>query len=268
MDYDYSILFEIDRSEVSMSKIYLINVGANSSHQSQARCPIRSDGTFVYVPFPFSDDEYGTRPYPSEAWKFTNGIKRDQTHADPDWKNLTYGDYVANARAASLRNVCPNDILLFWSLLWKNDGTDWDSFENDQSWHLIGALRVEEILRDGQSFNEAKAINRRRAKANAHFGNETLEEGNVVFIGEKETSALFHIAVPLVTKLTSSSLLYRAFRTAAGDKLPLVGKHWSSYTRSCRAICELNTRDGRRRAMILRDAIQAKNVEFDLLSGI
>ncbi|HUP82177.1 MAG TPA: hypothetical protein VM260_26730 [Pirellula sp.] len=32
-------------------------------------------------------------------------------------------------------------------------------------------------------------------------------------------------AVPLVTKLTTKSLLYRAFCTAVGEKLPLAGKH-------------------------------------------
>ena len=250
-----------------MPKLYLINVGANSLHQSQARCPLRSDGTFVYVPFPYSSNDYGTRPYPKEAWKFTNGIKRDQTHADPDWKNLTYGDYILNGRAAALKHACQDDILLFWSLLWKNDGNDWSSFENDQSWHLIGTLRVEEILREGQSFNEAKAANRRRARENAHFGGDTLEEGNMVFIGDKKNSALFRFAVPLVTKLTTSSLLYRAFRTASGEKLPLAGKHWSSYTRSCRSICDLETKDGLRRATILRDAIRAKNPDFDLLQG-
>jgi len=250
-----------------MSKIYLINVGANSSHQSKARCPIRSDGTFVYVPFPYSGSDYGTRPYPADAWLFTKGLRRNQTHADPDWRNLTYGDYVANARAASLRNASPSDILLFWSLLWRNEGDDWNSFESDQSWHIIGALRVEEVLREGQNFKEAKAWNRRRAKANAHFEGDSLGIGHMVFIGAKESSALLTFAVPLVTKLTTRSLLYRAIRTAAGEKLPLTGKHWSSFTRSCRPICDLATPDGQRRAMILRDAIQAKNSTFDLLSG-
>jgi len=185
-----------------------------------------------------------------------------------DGKNLTYGDYVANARAASLRNASPSDIFLFWSLLWRNDGDDWNSFEGEQSWHLIGTLRVEEVLREGQNFNEAKVGNIRRAKANAHFKSDSLGNGHMVFIGEKETSALLTFAVPLVTKLTTRSLLYRAFRTAAGEKLPLAGKHWSSFTRSCRPICDLGTSDGRRRAMILRDAIQEKNSTFDLMYGL
>lgn len=83
-----------------------------------------------------------------------------------------------------MRNASPSDVLLFWSLLWKNDGDDWSSFEVEQSWHLIGTLRVEEVLVEGQTFNEAMAKNRRRAKENAHFENDTLENGHIVFISD------------------------------------------------------------------------------------
>jgi ABC-type branched-subunit amino acid transport system substrate-binding protein len=39
-----------------MSKIFLVNVGANTSHASKARSPIFEDGTFVYVSFPLDED--------------------------------------------------------------------------------------------------------------------------------------------------------------------------------------------------------------------
>ncbi len=76
----------------------------------------------MYVPFPRKAGERDPRPYPSSAWPFTNGVPHFQTHADPDWENLTYGDNCANARAGSLAKAVPGDILLFWSLLWTNSG--------------------------------------------------------------------------------------------------------------------------------------------------
>ncbi len=249
-----------------MTRLFLINIGANSSHRASARCPLFPDGSFVYVPFPLDDDN-GTYPYPTEAWPFTNGLSWYQTHADPDWENLTYGDYFLNPRAAALLTAGPSDILLFWSLLWDNPGNDWTTFTNRQSWHLIGAIRIEEVLADGNSHSDATPQNRLRAEQNAHFYSDTLDDGNIVFIGDLDHSALFDYAVPLVTKLDRSSLLYRTFRTANGNSLPLRGKHWSSYTRSCRAICNLETEDGQQRATILRDAISSLN-DFDLLGDL
>jgi hypothetical protein len=250
-----------------MSRIFLINVGANLSHRSTARCPLFSDGRFVFVPFPYPDGFEERRPYPTDAWPFTNNLRWHQSHVDPDWPQLTYGDRFANPRAAALKSAEPNDILLFWSLLWENSGDSWFDFTDRQSWHLIGALRIEEILWPGQRPADAKLKNRQRAARNAHFNgdNSRLEPGNVVFIGDKNHSMLFDFAVPLVTQLNRASLLFRTFRTASGDPLPLNGKHWSSYTRSCRVICDTTNKDGRRRAILLRNAIAKRN-DFDLLA--
>lgn len=252
-----------------MPRIFLINVGANSAHRSRARCPLFSDGSFVFVPFPCDDGYEGTWPYPANAWPFTNNLRWHQTHVDSDWPQLTYGDYFLNPRAATLRTAEPNDILLFWSLLWDNTGDCWFDFTQRQSWHLIGALRIDEALWPGQRPSDARSPNRQRAAYNAHFNgnNAPLETGNVVFIGDIDHSAFFDFAVSLVTQLDRSSLLYQTFRTASGNPLPLNGTHWSSYTRSCRAICDITDRDGRSRARILRDAIGARN-NIDILAGL
>jgi hypothetical protein len=174
-----------------------------------------------------------------------------------------------NPRAAALKSAEPNDILLFWSLLWYNTGDSWFDFTDRQSWHLIGALRIEEALWPGQRPVDAKPKHRQRAAFNAHFNsdNSRLEHGNVVFIGDTNHSMLFDFAVPLVTQLNPASLLYRTFRTASGHPLPLNGKHWSGYTRSCRAICDTADKDGRRRAILLRNAIAKRN-DFDLLADL
>lgn len=134
-----------------MTRIFLINVGANLSHQGRARCPLFPDGTFVYVPFPLDGDEGGRWPYPTNAWPFTYNLRWHQTHVDPDWPYLTYGDYFSNPRAAALHTLVPHDILLFWALLWDNDGDNWFDFSKRRSWHLIGSLRIEEALWPGQA---------------------------------------------------------------------------------------------------------------------
>ncbi|MBX3438317.1 MAG: hypothetical protein KF861_12560 [Planctomycetaceae bacterium] len=251
----------------SMPRIILINIGANMSHRSRARCPLFPDGKFEYVPFPL-DGNYGSTPYPTNAWPFTNGLSWYQTHADPDWENLTYGDYVLNPRAAILKGARVNDILLFWSLLWENSGASWTTFTNRRSWCLIGSLRIGEILQGGHPIVHTSARNRARAEKNAHFVGRKLEHGHVVFLGTQSYSQLYDYAVPLVAnRMTRKSLLYRTLRTTLGTRLPLNGKHWSGYARSCRMICDLGESDGYRRAAILRDAIAAQN-DFDLLAGL
>lgn len=122
-----------------MTQIFLINVGANSAHRSKARCPLFPDGSFIYVPFPLEDNRVENWPYPAKAWPFTNNLLWHQTHVDPDWPQLTYGDNCLNPRASALKSAAPNDILLFWSLLWDNTGDSWFDFTERQSWHLIGA---------------------------------------------------------------------------------------------------------------------------------
>ncbi len=249
-----------------MPNIFLINVGANSRHQKNAKSPLFADGTFVFVPHPI-DADVGNWAFPTNAWPFTNGLGWHQTHYDPDWPNLTYGDYIFNPRAANLKAVEPQDILLFWALLWDNVGDNWFAFTDHQSWHLIGALRIEEILTAGQSAQDVKTANRLRASQNAHFWGENLDDGHMVFLGDTQHSALFQFAVPFVTQMSKSCLLYRAVRTAQGDYLPLSGGKWSSYIRSCRTICNLDDFDGRERAEILRDAIAEEN-DYDLLADL
>src|SRR5713226_6217605 len=151
-----------------MSKVYLLNVGANTNHRATARSPLFDNDTFLYISFPHPE-EPGYRPYPRDVRRFTRNIDFRYTHSDPDWKNLTYGDYCRNPRAAALKNAEVGDILLFWGLLWRNTGRTWDDFTGEHGWYLIGALRIIEILEEGQTPKDAKPANRRRAAKNVHF---------------------------------------------------------------------------------------------------
>jgi hypothetical protein len=244
-------------------KIFLVNVGANVSHQSYAKSPLFADGGFVFVPFPHKKGKQERCPYPINARPFTRNLDLYQTHADPDWPNLTYGDTLSNGRASRLKEVEPGDILLFWALLWGNEGDDWSTFTKDQSWHLIGALRVEEMVPSGQSAATASKTNRTRVSKNVHFANGKLNDTDQVFIGDRNHSQLFSYAVPFVNPFSKRCLLYRTVRTADDYLLP-EDKHWSGFVRACRPICDLETKDGLKRATLLRDAIAACN-EFDLL---
>ena len=250
-----------------MSKIFLINVGANTSHSSLARSPIFGDNTFIYIPFPHRD-EREAKPYPIAARPFVNNVDTYETHSDPDWENLSYGDYCANARATALRQASYEDILLFWALLWRNNGKTWKTFTGKKGWYLIGALRIDEILKEGQKPQDATASNVQTAAQNAHFlnGRGVLEPHNFVFIGSKSHSCLFPKAVEFLVDESESDLLFRTVRTAKGALLAPNGKpHWSSATRTCRAVWNLDSAEQRSRAELVREAIFQKT-GFDLVA--
>ncbi|MGH9929587.1 MAG: hypothetical protein ACREA9_10255 [Pyrinomonadaceae bacterium] len=170
-----------------MSKIYLINIGANNAHYSSARSPRFADGSFVFVPFPWNGAH--VRRYPVTCTPFIR-TSRNSTHDDPDWPNLTYGDDCGNGRAGNLRHVTEGDILLFWGLLWDNSGNTWAGFTGQKGWYLLGALRVGDILKGGQRPTHARAEHIARARRNVHFRNGPLPQTHRVFIGDPRYSTL------------------------------------------------------------------------------
>src|SRR3989337_192021 len=72
-----------------MSKIFLINIGANKSHASIARSPIFPSDQFVYISFPSKRTRGAVCPYPPGARPYLRLSKLRQTHLDPDWEGLT-----------------------------------------------------------------------------------------------------------------------------------------------------------------------------------
>lgn len=251
-----------------MSKVFLINVGANTSDTSRARSPIFEDGRFIYVPFSYEcRGADGQSEYPKQARPFIRKMQGRSTHCDPDWNNLTYGDNCANRRAAALRRVEVGDIMLFWALLWRNKGKTWQSFTGQRGWYLIGALRVSDILDQGQTPKDAKSSNRKRAAKNAHLVGGIIGESQRVFIGAKRSSRLFRRGVDLETT-KRAGLLFRTVRAANGDRLGLNGRiPWYSSTRSCRMIWDLSLPEDRARARIAQKAI-FQTTDFHLLRDI
>ena len=251
-----------------MSKVYLINIGANSSDRSRARCPVFDGDTFVYVPFSYmKKGSDGYREYPRDAWPYIQNLEDRSTHRDPDWTRLTYGDNCDNPRARALRRVVEDDILLFWALLWPNTGNSWADFTGEQRWCFIGAWRVREILRPGQRPEDAKSSRVSRAKLNVHFYSGELEVGNYVFMGCTKHSRLFTKAIDLQVA-NSAGLLYRSIQTAGGERLSLNGApRWNTSLRSSRPVWDLDIPKQCARAKIVRNAILHQN-GYDLLKGL
>jgi len=239
-----------------MPRVYLLNVGANTQHQQSARSPIFPNGSFVYVPFP-TGKRNPPPGYSDEALRFTHDVDPLATHADPDWTNLTYGDYCHNARARALLSVERGDLLLFWGLLWDNDGTGWSGFNNQRGWYLLGALSIAEIVTDAMTLSDVPAIHRERAGANAHFeGRDRLETDHRVFVGKLGFSARFDRAVDLQVP-HADGLIYRAIRSASGQSLILNGRpRWNSSLRSCRCVFDLSNVEDADRFEFVRSAVK------------
>ena len=251
-----------------VSSIYLVNIGANTGHGAKARSPLLKDGSFIYVPFPTTSPKPGSG-YPPDSLPFVRGVGRRCTHADPDWVGLSYGDRCSNPRAAALKGVAVNDILLFWGLLWRNTGIDWTGFTGERGWYLLGALCVEEIAEPGQILQRVSRKNRARASRNAHFlsGHGVVPRDERVFLGATGYSKQFSRPVDLeVTK--PSGLVYRAFTSSHGSLLSYgVSPSWRSSLRSCRRIWDLRDHADCTRVQLVRDAI-LQSEGFDLLKDI
>ena len=254
-----------------MAKIYLINVGANTSHGRKARSPIfRNDDTWIYVPFPREDGKKKGETFPDSTLPFVrvgDGIK---CHLDPDWDGLTYGDSCKGVRAVKLLEVQIGDILLFWGLLWGTDHGGYIFNSHDKRWYLIGALRVEYIFKNGER-TDIKTLPldiRQRASRNAHVheGQVKQREGERIFVGSRSHSRQFEKAVDWEV-YQDGGLMQRAVRTESGKQIQWKKRpFWNSETRPCRAILDLDDQDDRTVAIDLAIRINMKNEGFDLIA--
>ena len=248
-----------------MSRVFLVNIGSNRSHSTIARSPLFEDGSFLFVPFPDVGGVW-VRNYPRSCRPFVRTTSLE-THDDPDWTNLTYGDDCANGRARSLQQVTEGAILLFWGMLWGNRGNSWQHFDGSCGWYLFGALRIAEIIYGGQRATQVRPENVARARQNVHFVNGPLPQTHRVFIGDQQYSTRFQRAVDLEVN-RENGLLYRTIRTAGGQPLALNGTpKWNSSLRSCRPIWDLRVANDRQLAQTVCDAIAAIN-DYNLLADM
>lgn len=252
-----------------MPRIYFVNVGANTTHAMRARSPIFPDNSFFFVTFP-TDDGSG-QSYPLNMRRYIRDVD-SRTHLDP--AGYAYGDCCQNPRARALLNVQQNDILLFWALLWKIPNREADVFQSraeDRLWCLIGALRVEHILRNGESIISLNSELRSRAEVNAHVLNGCVQ--NIrdvrVFLGDPRfSSMLFDHAIDLGI-YADNGLANRTIRDRSGRQIHWHERpRWNSVMRSCRVFWDLTKEEEFTRACFVRDAILANNPSFDLLAEL
>lgn len=256
-----------------MAKIYLINVGANTSHRGTARSPIFRDETWIYVPFPQDKSNKEGQPFPEETLRFVRDGRSTKCHPDPDWEWLTYGDNCKGLRGRDLLKAQKGDILLFWALLWRTDygACIFKSHDSDRGWYLIGALRVESVLESGQKMEVLPPDICQRAGRNAHVyeGQVKPTEGERVFVGScnRHYSGPFAKAVDLEV-YRDGGLMHRVVRTKDGRQIRWEeSPRWNSVTRPCRAILDLDVPRDRRDATFLAGCIRMKNEGFDLIDS-
>ena len=252
-------------------RIYLANVGANSTHRGLFS-PLFADGTFEFVPIPsFSENQdLEPRVIRYRDLRSYNNPDRDlrqyvperfwdiACHNDPEFATFTYGDVGENGRSAALTKMTTGDVLLFLARL---EGWQSGRPTGQAGLYLIGGLLAEFAGWVVQQSPEE-----------GQFGNNAHPyRGDVRFWGVAGSgqSRRFEHAVPINREICS-----QVFRDSKGkpwswDKNTELGTI-SSYTRACRCMLDTDDTDHRRRASFLREWIAQYTGAFDaeLLSTV
>ena len=188
-------------------------------------------------------------------------------HIDPHWDDMTYGDIVGGARGGALRRVIRGDILLFWGMLWENEGSSWEHFTGSHSWFLLGSMRVGAIIESGTRARDVPRAYRVRALRNAHFHRRLVPDGHRIFIGSRKYSRKFRRAVPLDFH-RENGLAYKTCTAKSGELLVMGSRpRWGSSLRACRAMWDVANSPERKRANVIRRAIEQFD-GFDFLANI
>jgi hypothetical protein len=169
--------------------VFLANVGVNASHRVAS--PMNPDRTFRLVPIP------ELTPWAPPMLRMPEAWGDRPVHLDPDLLSPTptYGDNCRRAgRAFSLRRAQPGDLILFLARLSSGDRA---------ALHLVGALEVEQVLRDvtadpGPGWWDANA-HVRRARATQAWDSFWVFQGSA-------RSRLFERAVPFTVELARAAL--------------------------------------------------------------
>lgn len=224
-------------------RIYLANVGANSSHR-QILSPLFEDGTFELLPIPESERSLDgsshairyrdLRSYYNPGNDLLRYVHKDlwdtACHNDPDFEMFTYGDNGTNGRSSALAQLTGGDVLLFLARL---EGFVEGTRTHQSGFYLVGGLRV-----DHATFITLNSVGRERFANNSH-----VVRGDDKFLGVAGAaqSRRFKHAVPITREICD-----QVFRDKDGQPwtwgdgssdLSRIG----SYTRACR--CVLDTAD-------------------------
>lgn len=266
---------------VVASRVFLANVGANTSHPYSS--PLFDDGTFELLPIPESPPVPGpnsitfaelipwTDPTGSQKQWIPQRLWRVAAHADPDFRALTYGDNCERApRAHALKAVLPGDVVMFIARLSRAAPLKGSARLNpsasrpdasDSGFFLVGFLHVDEVVANVSKPPAGRLSERFEANAHVRKGRNADRhwDGFWVFGGSHQ-SRRFRRAVRFDRRLADLVLRDaggRPLRWGGGrSELQVIG----SYTRTCRCIIDpANSEDARRRLAILWRRIHELN---------
>lgn len=184
-------------------KAVLVRVAIDAAY-GKWNGPIDSDtNEFVYVPIPencqfLSGFETGYLSLENDLRNFVVqrnlDLMRDcrfpkvlwgqNTHHDPDFRYLTYGD-VGSRRGRPINNLSRGDLVVFYAGL-----RDYGKPQNPMTYGLIGMLTVEEVVSVGD-------ISRDRWHENAHTRRSNHVKSDVVVRGQLGESGEFRKAIPI-----------------------------------------------------------------------
>ena len=245
-----------------MTRIYLANVGANTSHRFAS--PIFEDGAFEFLPIPESprlDSPRAVRyrdlrPHDSrrDLSRYVPPRLWDRAcHNDPEFDTFTYGDECDDhARAVGLRGLQPGDVLLFLAGLEHWAG---DERTGQYGFFLIGGLRIDWVLPRvtqepaGRDRRAVRSERPRRARALHRFLGRFLgvrRIGRVAQVRAGGPGNQGYLREGVQDRL-GQSLEWAPDRS----DLQTIG----SYTRTCRCVLDTSDPEQQRRAEALREWI-------------
>ncbi len=230
-------------------RIYLANVGANSSHR-RLFSPLFADGTFELVPIPAGEEESSQprviryadlRSYNSPSHDLLRYVPEEYwnvpCHNDPEFTTFTYGDAGDNGRSAALTQMKEGNVLLFLARL---EGWQSGLRTGQSGFYLIGGLLTE--LAGWVSPQEDRFRN------NAH---SYRDDARFWGVAGSDRSRRFEFAVPINREICDLVLRDAQGRPWSWDKNTELGTI-NSYTRTCRCILDTDDVDQRQRAATLR----------------
>ena len=203
--------------DIPKGHIFIINVGANTSHRQQS--PLFDDGTFEFIPIPgehnegltYADLRQFNDPDMPLLDRFAKPIVSPSTkvHNDPEFATFTYGDNLR--KKGGLRRLQAGDFLFFLARLVPYTGQQFD--EKNAIFALIGYIKIEERFDnpDDPMFT-SPAFNK-----NAHvmrWVNNPVSFTDYAILKGSISSRRFHTAVPFNREFVEHIPILKKDRTA------------------------------------------------------
>jgi hypothetical protein len=182
-----------------------INVGANTNEPG-FRGPVRSDGTFVYLPIP--ESKQTSEPVPTYGdiiegldISIPERVHETPVHLDPEFaeyphcERYTYGDDYA-VKAGPLSELSAGSYVFFYATLSVTEPASW--LPPEWGTFLIGQFRLARDPVTGEEYQALSPERRQVFESNAHVKRDPFD-ARVLLVGDPEQSMLYDRAIPLST---------------------------------------------------------------------